>query len=367
MHREVSMKTPSFPRGARRAAAAVALVVACATLAASLVSCAPKSAEAGQRKLYIYNWTYYTPDSVIAAFEKEYNCKVYYDSFPSNEEMFAKLKAGGADYDICFPSGDYVSIMIKEGMLAPIDHSKLSNYRNIDQAVLERCDFDPGNVYSIPYYMGAAGVAVNKAKVGSYDKSWSIFARKDLAGKMTMLDDMREVMGDALAYLGKSVNSTDPADMAAATRLINNGWKPNLLKFDAEAFAKGFAAGEFWVVQGYAESIYAELDPAERPNVDFFIPKEGGPMYIDSMVILRTSRNMDLALAFIDFIHRPEIYAEFVDAFGFPATCNVPARELKKGPAWYGAHDLGACELKKDVGAGLDLYNKAWQEIRFGD
>jgi spermidine/putrescine transport system substrate-binding protein len=90
-------------------------------------------------------------------------------------------------------------------------------------------------------------------------------------------------------------------------------------------------------------------------------------MYIDSMVILKDAKHKELAEKFIDFIHRPEIYAEFVDAFGFPATCNVPARELKKGPSWYKAEDLAPCELKEDVGAGLDKYNSAWQKIRFGD
>jgi spermidine/putrescine transport system substrate-binding protein len=378
-HREVVMKTPSedsatgAERGGlvRKASTATMKVLAAACIVAAafaLSSCSKKGEDpAGQKKLYIYNWTYYTPDSVIAKFEKEYGCKVVYDSFPSNEEMFAKLKAGGSDYDICFPSGDYVSIMIKEGMLAPIDRSKLANYGNIDPAVLAKCDFDPGNAYSVPYYMGAAGVAVNKAKVPVFDKSWSIFSRKDLAGKMTMLDDMREVMGDALAYKGKSVNATSSADIEAALEVVNGEWKPNLLKFDAEGFAKGFAAGEFWVAQGYAESIYAELDPAKRGEVEFFIPKEGGPMYIDSMVILKGAKHKDLAMAFIDFIHRPEIYAEFTDAFGFPATCNIPARSLKKGPEWYKAEDLAPCELKKDVGADLEKYNEAWQKVRFGE
>ncbi|MFA5853039.1 MAG: extracellular solute-binding protein, partial [Spirochaetales bacterium] len=183
------------------------------------------------KKLYIFNWTYYTPDSVIQKFEKEYGVDVVYDSFASNEEMFAKLKAGGANYDLCFPSGDYVSIMIKEKMLQKIDHKALKNYGNVAPEVLAQCDFDPGNEYSIPYYMGAAGVAVNKTKVANYDKSWSIFSRKDLSGKMIMLDDMREVMGDALKYLGYSVNSTNDAEIAKARDLINNSWKPNLLKF----------------------------------------------------------------------------------------------------------------------------------------
>ena len=112
-----------------------------------------------------------TPDSVIEKFEKEYGVDVVYDSFASNEEMFAKLKAGGSSYDICFPSGDYVSIMIKENMLQKIDHKTLKNFANIAPEVLAKCDFDPGNEYSIPYYMGAAGVAVNKTKVQNYEHS----------------------------------------------------------------------------------------------------------------------------------------------------------------------------------------------------
>ncbi|HEY9054851.1 MAG TPA: extracellular solute-binding protein [Rectinemataceae bacterium] len=333
-------------------------------LALAVFGCSGNKTES--KKLYIFNWTYYTPDSVIEKFEKEYGVDVIYDSFASNEEMFAKLKAGGANYDLCFPSGDYVSIMIKEKMLQKIDKKALKNWANIAPEVLEKSDFDPGNEYSVPYYMGAAGVAVNTAKVGSYDKSWSIFSRKDLAGKMIMLDDMREVMGDALAYLGYSVNTVDQAQIDAAKKLVNEEWKPNLLKFDAEAFAKNFAAGEVWVAQGYAESIYAELDKSKWGEVDFFIPKEGGPSYIDSMVILKNSKNKDMALKFIDFIHRPEIYAEFCDAFGFPATANTPARALKKGDSYYTAESLVPCELKKDVGADLEKYNLAWQEIKVG-
>jgi spermidine/putrescine transport system substrate-binding protein len=348
-----------------RSAAAAAAIGLSLCVAASLSSCAKK--DSGPKTLYIFNWTYYTPDSVIQKFEAEYGCKVVYDSFDSNETMFAKLKAGGSNYDIVFPSADYVSIMVKEGMLAPIDKAKLKNWKNIDPDVVARAkDYDPDCKYSAPYYMGAAGVAVNKAKVKSYEKSWSIFSRKDLKDKMTMLDDMREVMGDALAYQGKSVNTVKDEEIKAAERLVNDEWKPNLLKFDAEAFAKLFASGETWVAQGYAESIFEEYDAAKRDDVDFFIPKEGGPLYIDSMVILKDSKSKDLALKFIDFIHRPEIYAEFCDAFGFPATANVPARALKKGDSWYKAEELAKCELKLDVGEDLPKYDAAWQEIKVG-
>jgi len=177
-----------------------------------------------------------------------------------------------------------------------------------------------------------------------------------------MLDDMREVMSDALVYLGHSVNTNNPAEIAAARDLINYTWKPNLTKFDADAFGKGYANGDFWVVQGYAEVVFEEIRDNEQLMRDtvYFIPKEGGPAYIDSMCILKGAKNIELAHKFIDFIHRPEIYAEFVDDFGFPATANVPAHQFKTGDSWYSEEDLVNTELKDDLGPALDLYNYAW-------
>jgi spermidine/putrescine transport system substrate-binding protein len=321
-------------------------------------------------RLYIYNWTYYTPDSVIEKFEKEYGVTIIYDEFASNEDMYAKIKAGGSGYDIVFPSQDFVSIMIGQGMFEKIDKSKLPNLGNVDPAVLQKAAYDPNMDYSVPYYFGAAGIAVNTAKVPSFERSWSIFSRTDLQGRMTMLDDMREVMGDALKYLGYSVNTKNPREINAARDLINNQWKPNLVKFDAEAFGKGYADGEFWVVQGYPEVVFEEIGENEQLRKDtvFFIPPEGGPSYIDSMCILKGARHIDLAHKFIDFIHRPEIYAEFCDYFGFPATANIPARQYKRGASHYSAEELTRTELKYDLGETLELYNSAWFDtIRVGD
>ncbi|MCX7024196.1 MAG: extracellular solute-binding protein [Spirochaetes bacterium] len=318
------------------------------------------------KKLYIFNWTYYTPDSVIEKFEKEFGVDVVYDVFDSNETMYSKLEAGGAGYDIVFPSADYVTIMAKQGMLQGIDKARLANWKNVDPGLVAKAVYDPGCEYSVPYYMGASGVAVNRKAVGTYDKSWSVFARKDLKGKMCMLDDMREVLGDALKFKGMSVNETDPAKVKAAADLVAKEWKPNLLKFDAEAFGKSFAQGEVVVAQGYAEVIFAELEETRWGEVDFFIPKEGGPLYIDSMVLLKGSKNVDLAYKFMDFIHRPEIYAEFCDYFRFPATANVPARGLLKTTPHYTVDQLGNCELKLDLGEDLAIYNQVWQDIKVG-
>jgi len=343
----------------------------------SLLSCD------NREKLYIYNWTYYTPDSVIQKFENEFNVTVVYDEFASNEDMYAKIMATnrrgvlgmfsrifGRSYDIVFPSADYVSIMIKQDLFEKIDKSLIPNLENIDPFVLGLTDYDPDMTYSVPYYFGAAGIIVNTARVPDFERSWSIFARRDLRGRMTMLDDMREVMGDALVFLGHSVNTVNPSEIIEARNHINNSWKPNLVKFDADAFGKGYANGDFWVVQGYPEVVFEEIadNPQLMANTLFFIPKEGGPAYIDSMCILKGSKHIELAHKFINFIHRPEIYAEFADAFGFPATANIPARRYKTGDSWYSAEDLLNVELKKDLGPALDLYNDAWfNSIRVGD
>jgi spermidine/putrescine transport system substrate-binding protein len=183
---------------------------------------------------------------------------------------------------------------------------------------------------------------------------------------MTMLDDMREVLGDALAHLGYSVNTKNPAELERARNLVNSTWKPNLTKFDAEAFGKGYANGDFWVVQGYAEVVYEEIAGNEEllKNTVFFIPAEGGPAYIDSMCILKGSKNIDLAYKFIDFIHRPEVYAEFTDFFGFPATANSKAGAFKQQKPLYAADDIANTELKDDLGEALEMYNTAWESIK---
>ncbi len=324
----------------------VILLAGCGNREAGKGTGAAASGKSGG-KLFIYNWTYYIPEDVIRDFEKEYGATVVYDVFASNEEMYAKLKAGGSGYDVVFPSGDYVSIMIAEGMAVELDLSRIPNFQHIDEGVREKITFDPGNRYSVPYMMGAAGIAVNTRLVPEYEKSWNIFARKDLADRMTMLDDMREVLGAALMYLGYSVNSVDPAELEQAKKVVLT-WRDQILKFDAESFAKGFASEEFFVVQGYAENVFLEYDEAKRGEVDYFIPREGGPMYMDSMMILKGARNEKLAYSFIDFIHRPEIYARIADYLMLPSI-NRAARSLSNGEAEL--YPGGSLELRVQGGS----------------
>jgi spermidine/putrescine transport system substrate-binding protein len=319
----------------------------------------------GKPKLFIYNWICYIPDDVVKDFEKRYGVKVVYDMFASNEEMYAKLKISGGKYDLVVPSGDHVSIMISEGMLEEIDKSRLTNFANIDTAVLPLIKFDPGLKYSVPYAMGTAGISVSKKNFPEYKKSWRILEDPALKGRITMLDDMREVLGAALKTLGYSVNSTDTAELMQAKDLVME-WKKGVVKFDSEAFGKGFAAGEFWVVHGYAENVFSELDENAAKDAEFFIPEEGGPMYLDNMVILKGAKNVDLAYQFINYIHEPEVYAKIMSFLMLPSI-NVPARAHMTVKPHYQIEDmLKNSEFKEDLGGYLELYNNIWQEIRVG-
>lgn len=311
--------------------------------------------------LRIYNWADYIPEEVIQQFEKEYNCKVIYDTFASNEEMFAKIKSGGTGYDIVFPSGDHVKMMINEGLLEKLDLSKIPNFKNIDPIVLSKTTYDPNHEYSVPYMMGTTGLIVNKKYLKDYEKSWSIYERADLKGKMTLLDDMREVFGAALKYLGYSVNTTNPDEIEQAKQVILK-WKENIVKFDATTYAQGVVNGEFWVVHGYPENVFQLIPEEDLENFEFFVPKEGGTLWIDSMVILKDAKNKDLAYKFINFILRPEIAAQISDYLMIPSPI-TDAQKYKKVEPLYTLDELSNCEIIDYIGEHIDLYNKAWEEI----
>ncbi len=321
----------------------------------------------GRKTLHLYNWTYYMPDEIIEAFEEEYECSIVVDYFSSNEEMFAKLQAGGGKgYDIIFPSADYTSIMIKLDMLSPIDHSMIPNLEYIPEIVRDKATYDPDMQYSVPYFMGAAGIAVNTAIApDEYERSWMIFADERLKGRMTLLDDMREVMGDALRTLGYSVNTTSQSELEEAASIISDLWKPNIVKFDAESFAKAFARGEFAVVHSYYENIETELTEEQMEYVDFFLPETGGSMYIDNMGILKDAPEKELAHQFINFIHEPENYAIFLDEFSFPPTTNTKAAEYMTTTPRFTSEDLENYEVLIDVGEDLERYNALWEPIRY--
>lgn len=332
----------------------------------ALSSCAKKD----DRTLYLYNWTYYTPEPLLKKFESEFNCTVKLDSYSTCDEMYAKIKAGAKGYDIVVPSNDFVSIMLKQGMLKELDQSKFTNRDKINPAVLEKADYDPEMKYAVPYALSATGIIVNKTKVTNpdYSRHYDIFADPQFAGHATMMDEMREVLGCALVFNGFDLNSVEKDELEKSYKTVLNDWKPNLSKFDAEGFGKSFSSGDFWLCQGYPEIVFGEVDESRwEETIDFFIPDEGGPATLDSMVILKDAPHYELANEFINFIHRPENYAVFIDEFRYPCVVNPAAKEFVTKQSMYSPEQAEKCTLKQDLGENLDTYHEYWQKIRFSD
>lgn len=327
------------------------------------------AAAAGVQEVNVYNWAVYLPDEVKAKFTAETGIKLNYKEYNTNEEMFTTLQSGDSSWDIVFPSQDYVPVLAEKGMAEEIDKSKIPNFANIDQAVLDTTkQFDPDNKYSVPYNIGTTGIIYwkDKVKVAEADQSWALLARPDLKGHTTLLDDMRETMGAALRFKGYSLNTDKQSEIDDAVKVVN-AWKANALKaFDADGLGKNFASKNYWAVFAYPENTMSELDDAAKKDVGFFLPKEGGPKYLDSMVILKSAKNKENAYKFIDFILRPDVLAAIDDAYGYPGISSK-ANALRKTKPLYTLDQLKSRDLKLNVGAALDLYSKAWQEqIKIG-
>ncbi len=278
--------------------------------------------DSGSKELNIYTWTYFIPQEVIDDFQKETGIKVNLSYYDNNDVMVAKLLSGAKGFDIVSPSTDYVDILIKSNLIEKLDKSKLESvFKNLDREGLKLEElskiYDPGMEYSIPYTYSATGIAVNKKFMKDYPKSFDIFGLAQYKGKMTMLDDGRETLGTVLQYLGYSSDSVNDKELEAAKGKILE-WKKNLAKFDATAFGKSVATGEFYAAHGYAENVYGELEEAEYGNFDYFIPK-GAMMYIDSMAIVKDSPNRENAYKFLEFLYRPENFIKVYEQFKAPS------------------------------------------------
>lgn len=315
--------------------------------------------------LHVYTWADYIKPEVVQRFERENRCRVVIDTYDSNEAMYAKLKAGATGYDLLTPSSYQVQVLEKQGMLQPLDHSRLPNLVNVDREYLAIA-IDSGMVHSVPYMLTNTGVGYLRSKVGELEPTWAVFDRSDLKGRMTMLNDMRETMGAALKSLGYSLNSTDSLQLEQAKDVVLR-WKRNLAKFENEQYKGGLASGEFVVVHGYNGDLMQAR--AENPDIAFLAPREGLSLSCDDLVIPKDAKQVELAHRFIDFLHDPEVAAENSVAIQYlcPNSASydrLPA-DFVNDPALRLAPEVRArSEVIRDLGADLVKYTRIWDVIK---
>jgi len=280
--------------------------------------------------------------------------------------MFAKLKSGADGYDIVFPTSYMAEIMRKNGMLEDLDHSRFQNLSNLDPRFLA-LNPDSAMAYSIPYMVSTTGIGYLETETGELDSlSWDVFADSRFAGKMTMLNDVRETIGAALKYLGYSYNSRSVKELEEARDLLIK-WKSNLAKFENDQYKNGLVSGEFSVSQGYSGDILQVQE--EQEDLMFIIPREGTSISIDNMVLLRNARHKDAAYAFMDYMLRPEVAAANT-AYVYYLAPNLEAykildQEILDDPAVFLSEQvIEKSEILLDLGEDNALYSRIWDEIK---
>ena len=329
----------------------------------------PASISAAE-KVYVYNWTEYIPEAVLQQFTKETKIKVIYTTYDSNETMYAKLKlVRGEGYDVVFPSTYFVNKMSREGMLQPLDHSLIPNIGELDSAVMDK-EFDPGNVYSVPYMWGSTGIAVNTdiidaALVTSWRDLWS----SKYKGQLLLQDDMREVFHMALKINGHSSNTRDPKEIEAAYNLLKE-LMPNVLLFNSDSPRLPYLAGEVNV--GMIWNGEAWMAQQENKAITYVYPSEGANFWIDSFVVPKGANNVENAHKFIAFMLRPDIAKMCVEENGFatPVTTALPLidEDVRRSRTIFpSAEIISRGEFQTDVGDALALYQEYWEKLRAGN
>ena len=307
--------------------------------------------------LQLFNWGNYTSPELLAKFEKETGIKVTVTDYDSNDTALAKIEAGGHGFDLVVPSATYVQIFAEKGLTVPLDLAKIPNHGNIAPE-WQNVPWDAGRLNSVPWQWGTVGISVNTDVYKGDPNTAALFLDPpdELKGKINVVPEMQDIIGLAIRYHGGDYCSED-LEVLKKVRDTLMAAKPNWIAMDYGATEKmtngDWAASVNW----NGSSMRIRLD---NDNVVYGYPKEGYPLWMDSVMLLKDAQNVDNAYAFMNFILQPEnaalisnfaryangvagstefmdpemasapevvIPAEHVAAGVFPPTCNEKSRE----------------------------------------
>lgn len=322
-------------------------------------------------RIYIYNWVEYIDPEIKDMFKEECGVEVVETNFDSNETLLATLQAGGADYDIIVPSDYMVQIMIDEGMLMELDFNVIPNIKHMDSLNVNQY-FDPEQKYTVPWFWGTSGFAVDTNVVTDYTDSWSMMfdPNSPYCGQMSMLDDQRETLGAALMYLGYTLNDTDPAHLEEAKNLLIEQSKC-VKAYDSQTNDDLIISGE--TVFGHiwtGDAILAGIpDLGGREGIVYVIPQEGCTIWQDNMAIPTSAENPYTAMVFMNYTQFPEIAAQNAEWVGYGSP-NAAAKEfidpdILADEGIYPPPEVEArLQWIEDVGDALELYDRIWTEFK---
>lgn len=322
--------------------------------------------------LNVYNWGLYISDGsdesvdVLSAFEDLTGIKVNYTTFDSNESLYAKMKSGGATYDVIFPSDYMVGKMAAEGMLAPLDFSNIPNFAQIGTDYLG-WDFDPQNTYSVPYTWGTTGLIYNTTLVDEAPTSWSALWDMQYANNVLMFNNSRDAYAIAAKKLGRSLNPSSVEEVQEVMQELKNQKSVVQVYVMDEIFDK-MEGGEAALAPYYAGDALTMI--ADNPDLAFVHPEEGVNFFVDSMCIPANSKNKAAAELFINYMCEPSVGYANCEYIGYSTPITAVWEQLdddlKYSEIAYPGEDVMSkaeafTTLPDEVNAALD---SQWSEMK---
>lgn len=283
--------------------------------------------------LNVYNWGEYISDGtegsidVNKEFERITGIKVNYTTFESNETMYSQLRTAGVSYDLIIPSDYMINRMIKENMLLPVDTSKLSNYKNIDESY-KNLYYDPDNKFSVPYNVGMVGIIYNTAMISEIPDSWGVFWDEKYKDQTLMFSNPRDAFMTAQFYGNISVNSETKDDWDRAAQLLKDQKKYLQSYVMDEVYGK-METGEAAIAPYYAGDYLTMYEVNE--DLAFVYPKEGTNIFVDAICIPSCCQNYEAAMLYINFLLEPEISLANAEYIGYAS----PNTTVINNPDYY--------------------------------
>ena len=299
-------------------------------------------------ELFIYTWADYTDADLLRSFTEQTGIRVIVDIYDSNEAMLAKMQAGGgSSYSIIYPSDYMVGRMAQLQLLRPLERSRIQGLDNLFEK-FQNPLYDPENRYSVPFTWGTTGLIYNSARLSTPPDDWEYLwtHQNELSRRLTLMNDVREVMGAGLRSLGYSYNATDRAQIRAAYEHLVN-LKPALANFTTDGWRDLILAGDLKVAMGYSFDALSVSD--ENPDLEYVVPMSGSSLWTDTMVIPRTAPNVQGAYAWINFMFQPQVAADLIERLYFAtpnrAAYNLLSQELRENPTLFPSESvLDRCE-----------------------
>jgi len=321
--------------------------------------------DSGKGVVNVYNWGEYLDMSVLDDFEAQTGIHVNYQTYDSNEALYGKLAGGAGGYDVIIPSDYMIGQMIEEDMLEPLDFRNIPNLADVDPSLLYP-EYDPENLYSVPYMFGILGIIYNTALVeeGEDMETWDVLWNPRYRHDILMFDNSRDTVGIALKRLGYSYNTTDPAQIGQAVELLIEQ-KPLLQGyFMDKIFEKMEGANAAIGVYYYGDFLTMYEN---NPDLAFAIPREGTNRYVDAMCIPKGCEHKENAEAFINFMCSTEAGLKNVEETWYSSPLLSVRRaldpEVAQDPNAYPdeAFAQTKCETYACLPAEIrTLYNEQW-------